>query len=163
MSQQTKPLFFVCMLQCGRWCSRQRGGRLCGPQRRLQLRPSDPQRRARPRPPWQPTVRTHLPTWPPTAPPTKAPALAVYPPQTGRGGSHQALPLPVRELWALIRPTGQAGKKGGSIWGGFKCWQYTNNNVESLFIIQMMTLILCKVLHQTEALNFVFSFNIQNW
>lgn len=111
LSKLTQPALCV-VLQCGRWCSRQRGGRLCGPQQRLQLHPSDPQRGARPRSPGQSALRTHLPAQPPEAPPTQASAFTVYPPQAGRGGGHQALPLSVWELWALIRPTGQAGKGG---------------------------------------------------
>lgn len=107
---------FLCVFQCGRWCSRQRGGRLCGLWRRLQLCPSDPRRRRRAgsRAPGQPAVRTHLPAGPPAATQTEAPALAVYTPQAGRGGSHQALSLPVWELWALVRPTGQAGETGAA-------------------------------------------------
>jgi len=116
----------LCALQCGRWCCRQRGGRLPGPRRWLQLHPSDPQRRAGPRPPGQPALRTHPAARPLAAPPTQAPTLPVHPPQAGRGGGHQALPLAVGELWALSGPAGQAGeetspyevnmKSGGKKW-----------------------------------------------
>lgn len=59
-------------------------------------------------------LRPHPATGSPAAPPAQTPALAVHPPQAGWGGGHQTLPLPVRELWALVRPPGQAGEAGDS-------------------------------------------------
>lgn len=104
----------ACVSQCGRWRPWQWRECICGSLRHLWLQAGDPRWQTWPGLPGQPALRTHLSAEPRATPPPQAPALPVHPPQACRGRSHQALPLNVRELWALVGPPGQTGGREGT-------------------------------------------------